>query len=1688
LLSATTVGDVLVEPALASGLEVRASETGDEVIYQEKTQYDNFFKQNAVVFDFAVDPDAIGGRIGLATLSDLDSTSESVAYNIEGIVTGELWTGTDDGIRPFTATINITDIDIASHVLDGETSHLTTTPSGDSFESGDFAANIHVENNLVSTVDLYTTPILDYGSFAYKSEFSGISDFVGDVDSYRLDLEAGSLFTAFVGFRPGFQEFTIALQNEDGEIIASSGTLTPSINALAISESGSYTLLITADFLDDNDPARHYVDILTRAFLEDEMVSGVVNNTLGDAEDLDPLFYAVDGGIKQAAIFGLGPIDGNSPTESDMYHVSLTAGQALSVMYTGDGEIELLDGTGQLITNGVEPERRSTARLVNIISPDNGSYYIRVHSTTYSYELVLARGGLVDPWINPEAPSDLTPYGLAIGSLHNTIDIDTFNFRVNAADELTVFTTTPDIEPSAPHDAPDTYLELYGPDGLLQAESGAGGEGLNAMISHTASQAGIYTLRVYSDNDTIGGYVLFVDGNTGEAPPLQVFASNLSDGDLISYSPETITLDFSAPIMLNSVTPLGLTVNGITADSVTIVDSDTITFNLPSGLADGSYDIQLAAGTLWSLDNQPNEAYAFQVAVDTTAPRIVSSSIQQGDILTLGPHTLILRFDEPLDDQLLLDKKGVFGGTLSGGTLSIDELAYDPDTYVFFVNFNVLEEGQYKITTDSYIRDLAGNLLDGEAPPGTLPPEVSGDGLPGGQFVLMFDVDRSNVETVSDFNSAVSIRTLGSSTGPIKGYINNADDTDPYRLDLQAGQMVTVVLEPIIQDSPLLTLEAMGEQLVVGGPGEAIVWTYRTAGSDSVVDLVVGADMATQFEMTVYLNAVRESDLPAADSSAEPVYDLAGTWVDIPGQPASVATVYGRWQSSVIRQTIDGNILAPGPYTFEFPDMFMPTGDGTLTITARADLDLSSEYLTIDGEGFGFGDVFASASHAYYRTTSINIPMSDLLAMAADGTITFDVTPSPGVNEIRSSGYLTLSIAYPGMRDPAQDAYAVELAAGQLFNAMLYSTDDAYTMELVDTQTGAVVAVGEPGDLSNIQAIGYKAAQAGRYDVRVHTASGSDYTLAVIRDAGLDVHPNFVGETDAPAQSLDNTDRVLGYVQSPRPDRLFALGRPSPSIIAQTVYELDPLTLEPIHTFSLETGIHAYDLAYDGINLYARSLQNGPVWTFDPESGVLLHKIDYVNFSLFSDLASYGGLLVQQTGSAANQLTFYEPFDAEVIRQLDLAGVPQVQFDGLVGAEPRDSLFVTYREYVPKTGYLTWVVEIDAESGQALNSFTIDQANVTSLAFLADQLYAYSSQGGQLGIYDPSTGQPASSPLSTGLYVAIAGDGVVPRLTPDRYTLDLQAGQRVTLSTTTPFDTLSKAGANGLDPALRVIDPNGVEVAADSNGATDGKNTQLSFTATAAGVYTVQVLAETGYGEYVLNVERAPFLPGDLDRDGFVGIEELNIVLGNWNQNVAVGNLMQGDASGDGFVGIEDLNAVLGNWNATLEPPTVEGDLDNDGFVGITDLNIVLGSWNQEVTPGNLTQGDASDDGFVGIEDLNIVLGNWNAGTPPAVEAIATSTREAVETASTSPAIESRTHTMNRRSSRTWPSDEAASKRQYSTHSPAVAAAWSYLNQRSQRVDNAGYMPWSLRQQEEPAVLGLWEQHNWNAEPASPSR
>ncbi len=69
--------------------------------------------------------------------------------------------------------------------------------------------------------------------------------------------------------------------------------------------------------------------------------------------------------------------------------------------------------------------------------------------------------------------------------------------------------------------------------------------------------------------------------------------------------------------------------------------------------------------------------------------------------------------------------------------------------------------------------------------------------------------------------------------------------------------------------------------------------------------------------------------------------------------------------------------------------------------------------------------------------------------------------------------------------------------------------------------------------------------------------------------------------------------------------------------------------------------------------------------------------------------------------------------------------------------------------------------------------------------------------------------------------------------------------------------------------------------------------------------------------------------------------------------------------------------------NLSTPPPFIAGDLNGDGFVGLDDLDLVLDRWNQTVSIPSPLAGDPTGDGFVGLADLDIVLNDWGAGTPP---------------------------------------------------------------------------------------------------------
>ncbi len=221
-------------------------------------------------------------------------------------------------------------------------------------------------------------------------------------------------------------------------------------------------------------------------------------------------------------------------------------------------------------------------------------------------------------------------------------------------------------------------------------------------------------------------------------------------------------------------------------------------------------------------------------------------------------------------------------------------------------------------------------------------------------------------------------------------------------------------------------------------------------------------------------------------------------------------------------------------------------------------------------------------------------------------------------------------------------------------------------------------------------------------------------------------------------------------------------------------------------------------------------------------------------------------------------------------------------------------------------------------TGKTING-TVSNPTGSALTVVGDITFADAVNGGG-GFFGPGTTTFAGgfSPGDSPGNVSFEGDVVFAPAN----TLAIELGG---LIAGTEFDLLSITGDANLDGVLDVSILGGFVPAI-------GNSFQILTSASRTGQFASITGSDLGggllldviYGATDVTLQVVAALQGDLDGDGFVGINDLNIVLGNWNQNVPPANPLA-DPSGDGFVGIDDLNAVLGNWNAGTPPSSPDG-------------------------------------------------------------------------------------------------------------------------------------------------------------------
>ncbi len=559
-------------------------------------------------------------------------------------------------------------------------------------------------------------------------------------------------------------------------------------------------------------------------------------------------------------------------------------------------------------------------------------------------------------------------------------DADWYQFDVRSGDVLNIATSTTAAGPGQFVNDLDVGIELVDPAGaLIPHTNGPGDE----LFTHTATHGGSYRVRVFAQPGTQGEYLVTVSGATGGGPAPQVVATNPADGVTVPSLPTTVRIDFSQALLVSSVDAGDLIVAGLPALSVAAIDGDTFEFTIDPSIdrgVDAVYDMVLPVGSVLDLQRHGNLSFQGAFKVDQTAPRIVATSWNGAPqpapaVFPEGPLVFTATFDEELK-RLVSAAKGpkapspddvVLVENVTGTVTNPTAVDFDTATNTFTARFDApLAEGDYTLTLtsgDGAFEDLVGNDMDGE-PIGPNPDGTpTGDGAPGGDYVVGFGVDRVRTPA-RGFEPIEPLQGLMFVSRANAGLMNFADDEDDFTFYLEKDQTVAAIATPDDPNVTLrLTVPGVGAPFVVSSaPGQPVVLPPQLIASNGVVAVRVASDGRTPFALDVYRNASLEFEL--GDSDDGRALTINASFIPLGSGRYGVV---GRSDAQTLTlnalvfgaQPLTGQIVAMDPFTgivatrFAAPDALavghtmigLSGGQGTGSLLyINADLDPSALY------------------------------------------------------------------------------------------------------------------------------------------------------------------------------------------------------------------------------------------------------------------------------------------------------------------------------------------------------------------------------------------------------------------------------------------------------------------------------------------------------------------------------------------------------------------------------------------------------------------------------------------------------------------------------------------------------------------------------------------------------------------------
>ena len=904
-------------------------------------------------------------------------------------------------------------------------------------------------------------------------------------------------------------------------------------------------------------------------------------------------------------------------------------------------------------------------------------------------------------------------------------------------------------------------------------------------------------------------------------------------------------------------------------------------------------------------------------------PRVSGISVQDGNTVTAGDFRVTVEFDQAMKTSTLdaadFELRGAIGGLRTPSAWS-----YDPDTDELTLEYPSLPDDQYTLTlfsADDRFEDADGFNLDGETPSWPIPPNLSGNGVEGGIFVVSFMSDADVFPYAGSFAPKMPFGSLIYDQS-LSAYLSPATDEDRFTIVLDAGQTATILLDPAPELQPVIRLfdpsgAEIGAATASAAGVDAVLQTAPIPVTGMYTASVSSAGASTGvYAMRVILNAAQEEEELGLSTN-----DTIAVAQDL---DAGFISTGGVLRAAVLGYAERGDLQVLYEQDFEdgldgfTVDNAYGSGDGLWHVSAgRGDDGGHSPSQSVyygQGEGPSGGGSYetGSANGGAILTPSISLPdtydltLSFNMLSETEGSRTWD---NYGVDVNDGSGFKKcLSSANPSLPTGTGGAWTNVTGDLGLFrgsNVTLRFTFETFDDYLngyegwyVDDVRITTHAEGLPDYYSFNLATGetvtlvLTTAEEGRAGLALCDGTGT--TLAEGSPGGDNV--TMAVRSFAVAAAGTYYARVAGRNQA----------------YSLLVIRGGDFDQEPNHPLSAAQDISGSRAVLGSLVTSAIGSETEP--NDDGVEGMSTNDFKFAN-----DLS--GSFL--QTGTGV--------YEAVVTGAARIGGADVFMFY----AAPGDRVAFS----ADCMNFIRDQLVLFDRDGNWLTSNDWMDYNLRFSGFdHAGDYYLY------LETLDDSD-QPYT--LSGTLQTTNLRYGVED----DCYSISAAASDILTIHTCTPGDGPGEF-RNALDPAVELYSPEGEQVAASGDGAGDGRNVLLNYRTLMDGDYTLRVRSENGeHGEYVLRVEQEP------------------------------GPILVGFREGMSYVAETGSVIVLPVWLTSATTVTVTVNYDVTGGTAIgggTDYTFEPGllTFPPGMTETSLTIAVTDDLETEGTETLRIVLSN----------------------------------------------------------------------------------------------------------------